>query len=104
MSLLDPSLQLPLAESIVPRLSLQALANLACTCRSLRNVLRSDWLDDQWWRQAAKQKLGSQHPDFQGLKPNREQLRSAVIQYLNAVICMQDSKFKQGEHWCFGTC
>lgn len=104
MSLLDPSLQLPLAQNIIPRLPIEALVSCACTCRSLRNVLRSDWLSAQWWHDLAELKLGSQHPVFQqqGARPGRDQLRSAVIQYYSAVKCMQAAKFKQGKHCSMG--
>lgn len=96
LDILQP--HLPLAQNIVPRLPLQALAFLACTCRSLCNILDSDWLNQEWWLDQGQQALGLQHPVFhqQVAKPGRDQIFPAIVQYLSAVKCMQASRFKQG--------
>ncbi|KAK9800791.1 hypothetical protein WJX73_003846 [Symbiochloris irregularis] len=99
MSLLDPLMQLPLAQKIIPFLPVQALANLSCTCSVLRNAMNSDWLDEQWWRPVATSVLGSQHPALhdQAASSGRDQLRAAVMQYACATRRMQAGQFTQSE-------
>ena len=62
MSLLDPQLQLPIRDIVLPKLTALSLSRLACTCRELRALVHSasDVTLPQWQAQAGL--LGGVHP------------------------------------------
>ncbi|KAK9793201.1 hypothetical protein WJX73_004817 [Symbiochloris irregularis] len=91
-SLQDDRMRLPLELSITPQLPVEAVANLTCTCRSLRFLLRSNFLERDWWHQVALEKLGPMHPVLRsttGLPASRDALRAAVDHYASASARMQ---------------
>lgn len=98
-SLLDSRLRLPLEQSIIPRLSAEALGCLASTCKALHELLYSEWLDDEWWLELAANKLGPQHPALLG-EPELHSpslLRAAMSQCACASARLMGGQYTQSE-------
>lgn len=100
--LLEPQMRLPLERHIIPLLSADALASLACTCTSLRYIMDSELLDNQWWLKTAAESLGPKHPVLQEqhAPPSTDAMRAALIRYGGASARMQAGEFIMSE-CCF---
>lgn len=94
-SLLDHQLQLPL-QHIVTLLSPDAVGRLACTCKSLRDLVYSNLLDQAWWTRVAAARLGTQHPVLIAEdQPGPSILRAAMSQCARASAGIVAGKYLQ---------